>query len=74
MAGCTEVATTVDHIVSRMDNGSDALDNLQAACSSCNQRKGASPSFFSSDGLQNAGDHFLPPFLPVTGHMTAEEE
>jgi len=35
------VATTVDHIVSRMNEGSDEMGNLQAACSQCNVQKGA---------------------------------
>lgn len=33
---CGKPATTVDHLVRRVDGGSDALDNLAAACGPCN--------------------------------------
>lgn len=36
MAGCTTVATDVDHISDRDDH---SLDNLRAACSSCHDRR-----------------------------------
>lgn len=42
LPGCTVTATTVDHLVSRARGGA-ALDpnNLRAACTPCNSRKGA---------------------------------
>jgi 5-methylcytosine-specific restriction endonuclease McrA len=39
LAGCTVLATTVDHKVPRAKGGSDAFNNLQAACSFCNSSK-----------------------------------
>ena len=34
-------ATHVDHVVPKAMGGGDELDNLVAACASCNQRKGS---------------------------------
>ena len=39
---CTGIATTLDHIIPVSRGGNDSLDNLRAACSSCNQAKGNS--------------------------------
>lgn len=39
LAGCTTIATTVDHIVDR-GVGGDGPDNLRAACGPCNFRRG----------------------------------
>ena len=36
-------ATHVDHVVPKAMGGGDELDNLVAACASCNQRKGSKP-------------------------------
>lgn len=41
---------TVDHIVPRVDGGSDDIENLQLAHSVCNQDKGAESERFTSDG------------------------
>lgn len=41
LCGQPAVNATVDHIVPLSRGGSDDLDNLQTACSSCNSRKGA---------------------------------
>ena len=38
--GCTGVATTVDHIVSRARGGDNSLANLRPCCSMCNSRLG----------------------------------
>jgi 5-methylcytosine-specific restriction endonuclease McrA len=41
LPGCKTVATSVDHIVELEDGGEPfALENLQAACISCNVAKG----------------------------------
>jgi 5-methylcytosine-specific restriction endonuclease McrA len=37
---CGGRATTADHVVPRSKGGTDALDNLVAACRSCNGSKG----------------------------------
>lgn len=39
-AYCGGHATTVDHVVSVANGGTDDLDNLVAACWPCNRRKG----------------------------------
>jgi 5-methylcytosine-specific restriction endonuclease McrA len=41
LPGCTFVATTADHIVSRSLGGDSDMSNLRAACRSCNSRRGA---------------------------------
>ena len=38
---CAGPATTVDHVIARALGGTDALDNLAAACLSCNSARGA---------------------------------
>lgn len=38
--GCTGQATHVDHVVPRGQGGTDALDNLRAACAHCNTSRG----------------------------------
>lgn len=38
--GCKVVADAVDHIVPRGRGGTDELDNLRAACTWCNSRRG----------------------------------
>ncbi|MFC9846646.1 HNH endonuclease [Streptomyces sp. NPDC060223] len=38
---CTGEATTVDHITPKSLGGEDAMDNLQAACHTCNSTKQA---------------------------------
>lgn len=40
--GCTVAATCVDHVIPRARGGTDDPANLQASCTSCNARKGAS--------------------------------
>lgn len=44
------LATDVDHIVSRAQGGTDAMDNLQPLCRSCHSRKTA-----MSDGRWGRG-------------------
>jgi 5-methylcytosine-specific restriction endonuclease McrA len=38
---CTEIATTVDHIVPHAHGGDDSYGNLRAACHRCNSTLGA---------------------------------
>jgi hypothetical protein len=38
-AYCGDVATEVDHVYPKSKGGEDTLDNLVAACRSCNSRK-----------------------------------
>jgi hypothetical protein len=38
--GCTGVATTVDHIVARINGGDNSLANLRPCCPACNTRLG----------------------------------
>jgi len=63
LPGCTEAATTVDHIISRMDGGSDDLSNLQAACRRCNLKKGG--VFLGSNRFTDASHQKLPPLLKM---------
>lgn len=42
LPGCTVRTTTVDHVISVAQGGSNELENLIGACSSCNERKGSS--------------------------------
>lgn len=37
----TELATEVDHIIPKAKGGTDALENLQAICRPCHERKTA---------------------------------
>jgi 5-methylcytosine-specific restriction endonuclease McrA len=37
---CGGSADTVDHLIPRLFGGTDALDNLVAACGRCNTRRG----------------------------------
>lgn len=39
LPGCTEVATTADHIIGVAKGGTSALSNLRASCQSCNQQR-----------------------------------
>lgn len=36
---CGDVANEVDHIIAKVKGGEDVLDNLTAACRSCNNKK-----------------------------------
>lgn len=38
-AYCGDVANEVDHLIAKVKGGEDVLDNLVAACRSCNLRK-----------------------------------
>lgn len=38
-AYCGDVANEVDHIIAKVKGGEDVLDNLTAACRSCNNKK-----------------------------------
>lgn len=40
-AYCGDVATEVDHVISRKAGGGHEMENLVACCRSCNLRKGA---------------------------------
>ena len=40
-AACGAPARVVDHIIARVNGGSDARDNLQALCRACHARKTA---------------------------------
>lgn len=40
---CGGNADHVDHIIARKHGGSNDMENLVAACASCNHRKGAKP-------------------------------
>ena len=40
---CGDAATHADHVIPKAMGGGDELDNLVAACASCNQRKGSKP-------------------------------
>lgn len=39
LPGCAIQATTADHIISPRRGGTDELDNLRAACESCNKAR-----------------------------------
>jgi len=39
-AYCGEVATEVDHVIPRKEDGGHEMDNLVASCRACNIRKG----------------------------------
>jgi 5-methylcytosine-specific restriction endonuclease McrA len=43
LRGCTDVATTADHIVPRSAGGPTTLDNFRASCQRCNSARGARP-------------------------------
>jgi hypothetical protein len=54
-----------------MNGGTNAMSNLQAACSHCNIQKGA--AFFSGKGLQDAGLAKLPLFYsPIHGDYSLD--
>lgn len=38
---CGDVATSVDHVIPRVNGGDDTMDNLVASCTRCNSRKGS---------------------------------
>ena len=67
-AYCGDVATQVDHVVPRVDGGSDALDNLVASCRRCNLLKGRRSVFLmgrstplaSSDNLSHVTTTSVP--------------
>jgi 5-methylcytosine-specific restriction endonuclease McrA len=59
--GCLVVANAVDHIVPHSLGGSDAIENLRAACKHCNSAKGrrmteeqASKPVFKSHSFRRA--------------------
>ena len=39
LPGCTNVATTADHVLSPRDGGSDEEANLRASCQTCNETR-----------------------------------
>jgi len=41
---CGGLATTADHVVAKADGGTDAMDNLVAACKPCNDSRGGHTS------------------------------
>ena len=59
-------ATHVDHVVPKAMGGGDELDNLVAACASCNQRKGS-----KSQGLFLATNSAPPVFSDCLSPRTA---
>lgn len=61
LKGCTDVATTADHIVSLDDGGAwyDPL-NLRAACSHCNSLRGN----ITKQLKRNGGAEAPPPLPP----------
>lgn len=40
LAGCTGIATEVDHIRPRVAGGGDDMGNLRAVCSACHKARG----------------------------------
>ncbi|MGE3794455.1 MAG: HNH endonuclease [Dehalococcoidia bacterium] len=44
LEGCTEIATTADHIVPMALGGTEDLGNLRASCGACNERRRAEQS------------------------------
>ena len=69
---CTLVATTVDHIIPRKYEGSDELQNLQAACSNCNNDKGS--GFLDLQQQADAGHRFIPPFVTIQGDYSQKDD
>ena len=69
LPGCSELATEVDHIISRMDGGSDELSNLRAACKPCNLRKGAASGsgFFRAAAVPRRQSAENLSLSPITG-------
>lgn len=65
---CGQEAFTVDHIVPRKLGGDDSMDNLVAACSRCNYRKGG--RFFESAPTPPT-PHLL--FMPENSHISHYE-
>ena len=75
LPGCTGFATTVDHWIPRVDEGTDDFDNLKAACSHCNVRKGSSsPVFLEEHRLQNARQGKISPFFTPIEHRTDADD
>lgn len=40
LPGCTGIATTTDHVIAKVNGGTDDDYNLQGSCRSCNSSKG----------------------------------
>ncbi len=58
---CDQSARQVDHIVPAAEGGSDELDNLQALCDPCHNRKTAQEA--------NRARHAKPPAAPHPGML-----
>jgi hypothetical protein len=74
LPGCTEIATTVDHIVPVVLGGADVPENLQAACPACNARKGGrSSAAVRDDAVRNrfASSRFAAPFFSDAPRLDA---
>jgi len=64
-------ATHVDHVVPKAMGGGDELDNLVAACATCNQRKGIK-SQGASLATKSAPPVFSECLSPKTSVMTQQ--
>jgi len=63
---CGDSASHADHVIAKAMGGGDELDNLVAACASCNQRKGS-----KSQGLFLATSSAPPVFSDCLSPKTA---
>lgn len=45
LIGCTDRATTADHIIERRDDGSDDPANLRGVCASCHNKRHPSKGY-----------------------------